>query len=115
MFGKYLILNREYHHFLGISGQLLGLNNLFSYILPQIYTYIYLAIANKETGETTKAHKFLKEAIKLAEPDRIYMPFVHNYSSISELMAETVISHDNQGFIRNVIKISKGYEKGLNQ
>lgn len=83
------------------------------YILPQIYTYIYLAIANKETGETTKAHKFLKEAIKLAEPDRIYMPFVHNYSSISELMAETVISHDNQGFIRNVIKISKGYEKGV--
>ena len=60
VFGKYLILNREYHHFLGISGQLLGLNNLFSYILPQIYTYIYLAIANKETGETIKAHKFLK-------------------------------------------------------
>lgn len=113
VFGKYLILNREYHHFLGISGQLLGLNNLFSYILPQIYTYIYLAIANKETGETIKAHKFLKEAIKLAEPDRIYMPFVHNYSSISELMAETVIGHDNQGFIRNVIKISKGYEKGV--
>lgn len=113
VFGKYLILNREYHHFLGISGQLLGLNNLFSYILPQIYTYIYLAIANKETGETIKAHKFLKEAIKLAEPDRIYMPFVHNYSSISELMAETVVGHDNQGFIRNVIKISKGYEKGV--
>ena len=41
------------------------------------------------------------------------MPFVHNYSSISELMAETVIGHDNQGFIRNVIKISKGYEKGV--
>ena len=90
-----------------------GIFNLFSYILPQIYTYIYLAIANKETGETIKAHKFLKEAIKLAEPDRIYMPFVHNYSSISELMAETVIGHDNQGFIRNVIKISKGYEKGV--
>lgn len=35
------------------------------------------------------------------------MPFVHNYSSISELMAETVIYYDNQGFIRNVIKISR--------
>ena len=28
-------------------------------------------------------------------------------------MAETVVGHDNQGFIRNVIKISKGYEKGV--
>ena len=72
LFGKYLILSGEYHHFLGISGQLLGLNNLFSYVLPQIYTYIYLAVANQETGETSKAHKFLLEAIKLAEPDNIY-------------------------------------------
>ena len=113
VFGKYLILNHEYHNFLGIIGQLLGLNNLFSYVLPQIYTYIYLAIANNETGETLKAHKFLKEAIKLAEPDSIYMPFVHNYSSLSELMAETVISRDYQNFIKGVIKFSKGYERGV--
>jgi len=29
------------------------------------------------------------------------------------LWQKTVIGHDNQGFIRNVIKISKGYEKGV--
>ena len=113
LFGKYLILNGEYHHFLGISGQLLGLNNLFSYVLPQIYTYIYLAVANQETGETSKAHKFLLEAIKLAEPDSIYMPFVHNYSTISDLMAETVVSRDFSSFIKHVVKISKNYEKGI--
>ena len=112
MFGKYLILNREYHHFLGISGQLLGLNNLFFLISFHRYIHIYiLQLRIKKQVRQLKPISFLK-SIKLAEPDRIYMPFVHNYSKISELMAETVISHDNQGFIRNVIKISKGYEKG---
>ena len=113
LFGKYLILNGEYHHFLGISGQLLGLNNLFSYVLPQIYTYIYLAVANYQTGETEKANKFLLEAIKLAEPDNIYMPFVHNYSLISDLIAETVVSRDFSSFIKHIVKISKNYEKGI--
>ena len=104
---------RSYHHYLGISGQLLGLNNMFSYVMPQIYTYIYLAIANNETGEVLKAHKFMKEAIKLAEPDNIYMPFVHNYDAVSELMAEAVINRDYQRFIKNVTRISKGYSKGI--
>lgn len=113
LFGKYLILTQDYHHYLGISGQLLGLNNMFSYVMPQIYTYIYLAIANNETGEVLKAHKFLKEAIKLAEPDNIYMPFVHNYDAVSELMAEAVINRDYQKFIKNVTRISKGYSKGV--
>ncbi len=113
LFGKYLILTHDYHHYLGISGQLLGLNNMFSYVTPQIYTYIYLAIANNETGEVLKAHKFLKEAIKLAEPDNIYMPFVHNYDAVSELMAEAVINRDYQKFIKNVTRISKGYSKGV--
>ena len=113
LFGKYLILTHDYHHYLGISGQLLGLNNMFSYVMPQIYTYIYLAIANNETGEVLKAHKFMKEAIKLAEPDNIYMPFVHNYDAVSELMAEAVINRDYQRFIKNVTRISKGYSKGI--
>ncbi len=42
VFGKYLILNREYHHFLGISGQLLGLNNLF-FLYPSTDIYIYIS------------------------------------------------------------------------
>lgn len=41
LFGKYLILNGEYHHFLGISGQLLGLNNLFHMFFRR-YTHIYI-------------------------------------------------------------------------
>ena len=55
----------------------------------------------------------MKEAIKLAEPDNIYMPFVHNYDAVSELMAEAVINRDYQRFIKNVTRISKGYSKGI--
>ena len=41
------------------------------------------------------------------------MPFVHNYSLISDLIAETVVSRDFSSFIKHIVKISKNYEKGI--
>lgn len=111
--GKYLILNEDYHHFLGISGQFLGLSKIYSQIVPRIYTYIYLAIANNETGETEKARKFLVEAMELAVHDKIYMPFVHNYSYISEILEEVTVSKNLVTFVKGINKYSKGYEKGV--
>ncbi len=111
--GKYLILTGDYHKFLGISGQFLGLNHIYSYVTANIYTYIYLSIANNETGEKDKAHKFILEALNLAMPDRLYMPFVHNYSYISMLLAETGTSKDVSIFIKNIQRIAKPYEKGV--
>lgn len=111
--GKYLILTGDYHKFLGISGQFLGLNHIYSYITANIYTYIYLSIANNETGEKDKAHKFIMEAINLALPDRLYMPFVHNYSYISSLIDEVSTTKDTYIFIKNIHKLAKPYEKGV--
>ncbi|MGN0329518.1 MAG: LuxR C-terminal-related transcriptional regulator [Lachnospira sp.] len=111
--GKYLILTEDYHHFLGISGQLLGLSKVYSYIVPRIYTYIYLAIANNETGEYEKAHKFLTEALELAVHDKLYMPFVHNYSYIDSMLDESGVSKNMSAFVKNIHKYSKTYEKGV--
>lgn len=61
VFGKYLILNREYHHFLGISGQLLGLNNLF---LISFHRYIHIYILQlriKKQVRQLKPISFLKK------------------------------------------------------
>lgn len=111
--GKYLILTGDYHKFLGISGQFLGLNHIYSYVTANIYTYIYLSIANNETGEKEKAHKFMLEALNLAVPDRMYMPFVHNYSYIGDLLLEVGTTKDISIFVKSVQKLAKPYEKGV--
>lgn len=110
---KYLILTEDYHHFLGISGQLIGLSKLFSYIVPRIYTYIFLAIANNETNDSEKAKRFLLEAMELAVHDRIIMPFVQNYSYIGDMLDEITISKTLSPFVKSINKHAKNYEKGV--
>mgnify|MGYP001040717256 CR=1 FL=1 len=111
--GKYLILIGDYHKFLGISGQFLGLNHIYSYVISNIYTYIYLSIANNETGEKEKSHKFIMMAVNLAMPDRLYMPFVHNYPYINMLLDEINTAKDISLFVKNIQRLSKPYEKGV--
>lgn len=113
IYGKYLILNKQYHHFLGISGQFIGLTKIFSYILPRIYIYIYLSVANNEVNEFQKSRIFLSEALDLAVKDNIYMPFVENYCFIENLLDEANIDISFSKFIKNVNKLAKNYSKCL--
>ena len=109
---KYLIIDGQYHHFLGISGQLIGLSKLFSYIVPRIYIYIFLSIANNGINDKEKGKRFLLEAMELAVHDKIIMPFVQNYSRINELLDEIAISKTLSPFVKSIHKYAKNYEKG---
>lgn len=113
IYGKYLILEQQYYHFLGISGQLLALTTVFSYVLPRIYTYIHIAIANNETKEFQKANKFLMEAISMAASDNLYMPFVENFEYIEQLLSDIVSANTYTVFIKEIRRISRTYTKGL--
>lgn len=110
--GKYLILKEQYHHFLGISGQFLGLCRVYPYVMPKLYTYIYLAIANYQIGNTQKGLKFLSEAVELAEQDNLYMPFVHNFSYLDEMFEKVAANKEGAAFIKNVIRLNRTYDKG---
>ncbi len=52
-------------------------------------------------------------AVKLAEPDRLYMPFVHNYPYINMLLDEINTAKDISLFVKNIQRLSKPYEKGV--
>lgn len=88
IYGKVLILNEEYSKLLGISGQFLGVSNIYNNVLYKIYTYIYISIANHRMNNKEKAVKFLNEALKLAVPDGFYIPFVENYKYISSYLSD---------------------------
>ncbi len=112
IYAKYLIQKERYSNFLAISGQMLGISNIFNNCMYKIYTYIYLAITKNILKSYDKAIDFLTEAINLAKEDNIIIPFVENYNGIYQVI-DSIRDEDSLEFRREVKKYSKKYAKGL--
>lgn len=113
IYGKWLIFEGEYEKLLGISGQFLGIASVYTMVMPKIYSYIYISIANSYMGNTEKAIRILNEAIIIAQDNEIMMPFVENYSYISELLENLELMIKHNVFIKNIKHLVKYYSKGI--
>lgn len=112
IYGKYLLSKEKYDDFLAISGQMLGVASVFNNVMYKIYTYIYIAIANYAIQKEGKAGDILVEAVKLAQPDDILLPFVENYGVIVNLFTGEKLSPYKE-FVNKIRTITRKYSKGL--
>lgn len=109
IFGRYLIETEQYKRFLGISGQMLGIAGIYKSALGNIYTYIYISVANKMlNNDMPKAVNFMKEAVDIAQKDRIALPFLENYERIQGILSDSFFE-DNE-FVREVIQYAEIYK-----
>lgn len=113
IYGKYLLSRGEYTRLLSISGQLLSLAGVYNNIMYSIYTLIYMSVAKNRTGCHEKSRKLLLEAIELAEPDNIYVPFAENYNTLAGLFGELLGEQRNVKFIKKIDELSKKFIRGL--
>jgi len=113
VYGKYLILKGEYTKFLSISGQMLKISSVFNNISYRIYTLIYIAIAKYNTNEKDKAFEIISECMDLAQVDNIYIPFVENFSYLSNCFEERLSSLEKKQFCKTVSVMAKKCAKGL--
>lgn len=113
IYGKYLYLNGENEKLLGISSQFLGNAAVFENVIPRIYTYIYIAMANKAIGEHEKAIKMLRLAFDFAVEDNIVMPFVENSVYLEEIYNNIAFDNEYRGFLRKVKLLAKDYNQGI--
>lgn len=112
IYGKYLLSKEKYDDFLAISGQMLGVASVFNNIMYKIYTYIYIAIADYAISKENKAGDMLLEAVKLAQPDDILLPFVENYGLIANLFTSEKLSQYKE-FVNEIRTLTRKYSKGL--
>lgn len=112
VYGKYLMNSKQYHHFRGISGQMMGVSESFSYVYASIYTFIYMAISNYATEGCKQAGTYLEKAINFAYEDMLYIPFVENYCEIKPIINEMVLSPKYADFVKQIEKLSKVYDSG---
>jgi LuxR family maltose regulon positive regulatory protein len=113
IYGRALLIKGEYLKLLGISEQLMGMASMFPNTLASIYTTIYIAAANERTYRREEAALTMKQALDIAMPDKVYMPFVENCDYIKPLLEELY----NHGIYREdivrILEMHKPYQKAV--
>lgn len=89
IYSHILLKEKQYNALYGISEQFLADARELRYILPQVCHHIILAEAKQNSGKYSEAQAYLSEALALAQPDGIYLPFAE-MEGVEELLGESV-------------------------
>lgn len=113
IYGRALLLNEDYLKLLGISGKFMEIASVFPNVLSNIYTAIYAGAANELICRRGEALTAIRQALEMAAPDKVYMPFVENCDFIKPLL-ETLY---NQGAYREdiarILELYSPYQKAV--
>ena len=85
----------------------------FPNLLAQIYTYIYLAAANKQIFREEDAVSALVKALDIAMPDRVYMPFVENGDYVKPLLEQLYRDGKYREEIARILELFETYHKSF--
>ena len=92
IYGRVMLINEQYTELIGSAEYFLETASFYPNMLGVIYTYIYLAAANRKINRAEEAHENLKKAMDIAMPDKLLMPFVENADYIEPLIRELTMS-----------------------
>ena len=115
VYGRVLLINGEYLKLIGSSEHFIGIASVFPNLLGQIYTYIYIAAANRQIFRPDKALSALLKAFALAMPDKVYMPFVENCDYIKPLIEQLYREGQYPEDIIRILELSTIYQKSVEQ
>jgi len=112
LYGKLLLLEQRYSELYGISQPVLELAQEKNYLLPQIYLKIYLAVAALSGGQQVQAQSLLNEALEMALPDQVYLPFAEHGALLPLLEAARDSGFDCQK-IDHIISLCARQQAGI--
>ncbi len=112
-----LLMENRYNELYGISRLIPDntkiTNGSIKYMMPQVYYLKFLAIAKYNNGDRLAAQEYLKQALSIALPDKIYLPFAQEagrLNSLIELLRNSVSDKDG---INALIKLGRRQERGM--
>ena len=86
-----LLMDKRYNEFYGACQIALDMsrNSIgnVKYVMPQLYQLIFLAIAKRNNGKYIEAQQYLREALEIALPDQVYLPFAQQ-EGITDVLSE---------------------------
>lgn len=113
IYGRALLLKGDYLKLMGISGQFIGMASVFPNVLPNIYTAIYVGAANERICRRGDAVAAIRQALELAVPDKVYMPFVENCDFIKPLLEALYDQGAYREDIARILELYSPYQKAV--
>lgn len=104
-----LLINTEYAAVIGLSEPILEEVKRNNFLLPQVYIYIFMAIAQFRLEEEDEALKAFDKAYSLAIPDKLYMPFAELGIKLEPLLK----LRKNKKGVADILDMSKRLSEGL--
>ncbi len=115
VYGRALLIKGDYLKLIGSSEHFIGIASVFPNLLGHIYTYICLAAANKQIFRENEALIALRQALNLAVPDKVYMPFVENCDYIKPLLEQLYREGMYREDITRILELSTAYQRAVEQ
>ena len=112
---KLLLTEKRYNELYGVSERILaeaesGPGNMRC-AMAKLYQHIYLAAARRNNGDDLAAREHLREALAIAMPDRIFLPFAQQ-PGMADFLAETA-APDEGGEYAAILAFCRRQEKGV--
>ncbi len=112
-----LLMENRYSELYGLSQLILDkskdIHNNVKYMMPQVYCLKLLAIAKYNNGDFSAAQEYLKQALSIALPDKIYLPFANEAGKLNSLLEALKSSMSDRDGINTIIELGKRYERGI--
>ncbi len=94
LYAKHLLKGKRYNEFFGISQFLTDAVGKITpnaeFLMPHVYRNMFLAVAKYNCGDALEAKAHLKEALNIALPDKIYLPFAQQEGLYETLLESTM-------------------------
>ena len=110
-----------YEHYLLLAGRLAELRRCeeliaqqartMNYILPKLYHTLYLAAADAKEGAMREACTRMKEALDLALPDKMYLPFARLFSELKPVFAHMELPEEALGLRELCLRRERGVQR----
>ncbi len=112
-----LLMENRYSELYGLS-QLISdnskkTNGNTKYMMPQVYCLKFLAIAKYNNGDRLVAQEYLKQALSIALPDKIYLPFAQDAGRLIFLLESLKNSVSDKDGINALLELGRRQQRGM--
>ncbi|WP_027398450.1 LuxR C-terminal-related transcriptional regulator [Anaerovorax odorimutans] len=113
LYGKIILIDKRYNELYGLSGLMMGMAEEMNYLLPKVYSLIYLAVAKYRQGQRVEAQELLVKSLHIALPDKVYLPFAEHGNAIMPLLELVRPEVSDWEGLDAVVALCKRQEKGM--
>lgn len=111
LYGKLLLLEKRFPELYGLTEPAMEFAYGMNYELPRLCQHICLAAAYTEEGREDEAENHLSRALRIALPDRIYLPFAELGTTLLPLL-ENAKAGFNMKQMNSLIALCKRHSSG---